>query len=69
MDRNTCHTIVTLEDGERQECEIWSRCMGYHRPIDSWNRGKRQEHHDRKFFTEQTSNRLIAAHSEPIESP
>lgn len=64
MDRNTCHTIVTLEDGERQECEIWSRCMGYHRPVAYWNVGKRAERRERKFFTEAAATRcgLIKEH-------
>jgi len=26
--------------------------MGYHRPVSSWNIGKKQEHADRKMFTE-----------------
>lgn len=35
---------------ERQPCEIWSRCMGYHRPVSAWNPGKQQEHRDRQYF-------------------
>jgi len=37
---------------ERQPCEIWTRVMGYHRPISQFNRGKKQEHEDRKHFRE-----------------
>ena len=29
-------------------CEIWSRCVGYHRPVKSFNRGKQEEFRDRK---------------------
>lgn len=43
---------ITLKDSERQSCEIWSRCMGYHRPTLSWNHGKRQEFEDRRPFLE-----------------
>lgn len=39
-----------LVDEERQRTEIWSRCMGYHRPISHWNIGKKQEFLDRKYF-------------------
>lgn len=39
----------------RQRCEIWSRVMGYHRPVDSYNVGKQQEFQDRKPFNEQLS--------------
>lgn len=28
-------------------CEIFSRCVGYYRPIGSWNAGKRAEYNDR----------------------
>ncbi len=41
-----------LADHERTPCEIWSRVMGYHRPVSSWNIGKQQEHRDRLFFRE-----------------
>ena len=43
---------ISLDDSERQPCEVWSRVMGYHRPIASWNIGKQCEHADRTFFTE-----------------
>lgn len=32
------------------KCEIWSRVVGYFRPISDWNRGKRQEFVERKMF-------------------
>lgn len=41
-----------LPDEERQPCEIWTRVMGYHRPVASFNIGKKGEHHERKFFQE-----------------
>lgn len=46
---------VTLEDSERQECEIWTRVMGYYRPITDANIGKREEHKNRKFFRESSA--------------
>lgn len=45
---------VTLTDEERQRCEIWTRVMGYHRPVESFNKGKRQEFEDRVSFVEPT---------------
>ena len=42
--------MVTLDDSERQPCEVWSRCMGYHRPVSYWNVGKQAEHRERKMF-------------------
>ncbi|UCH72035.1 MAG: ribonucleoside triphosphate reductase [Thermoplasmatales archaeon] len=32
------------------ECEVYSRVVGYLRPISQWNRGKQQEFSDRKMF-------------------
>lgn len=29
-----------IKDSERTKCEVWTRVMGYHRPIDSFNVGK-----------------------------
>lgn len=43
---------IELKDEERQQVECWTRVMGYFRPIDNWNIGKRQEHADRVYFSE-----------------
>jgi anaerobic ribonucleoside-triphosphate reductase len=43
---------VQLEASERQRCEVWTRVMGYHRPVASFNIGKKGEHAERRFFTE-----------------
>ncbi len=36
----------------RTRCEIWTRVMGYHRPVSQFNTGKKAEHYSRKHFTE-----------------
>ncbi len=43
--------------GEQFECpycqsttEVWTRIVGYHRPVQSWNEGKREEFSDRVAF-------------------
>jgi hypothetical protein len=41
-----------LTDEERQPCEVWTRVMGYHRPLASFNIGKKGEYYERKFFRE-----------------
>ncbi len=43
---------VVLREDERQPCEIWTRVMGYHRPVSSFNRGKKGEFHERCYFSE-----------------
>ena len=45
-------TKVKLKDEDRQECEVWTRVMGYHRPVSQFNVGKKSEHAERKHFTE-----------------
>ena len=42
--------VPALLDSERQRCEIWTRVMGYHRPVASFNAGKQAEHAERRFF-------------------
>lgn len=41
-----------LADDERQRCEIWTRVMGYHRPVSSFNKGKKSEFAERAYFRE-----------------
>ncbi|HWZ93832.1 MAG TPA: anaerobic ribonucleoside-triphosphate reductase [Opitutaceae bacterium] len=45
-------SVITLNDAERQPCEVWTRVMGYHRPVSSFNTGKQGEHQERRFFQE-----------------
>jgi len=33
-----------------KETEVWSRVVGFYRPVDNWNPGKRQEFEDRLEF-------------------
>lgn len=51
MTETTCHSLV-LTDDVRQPCEVWTRVMGYHRPVTSFNIGKKGEHCERRFFRE-----------------
>jgi len=44
--------IIDLNQEERTRCEVWTRVMGYHRPVTSFNPGKQSEHTERKFFNE-----------------
>jgi hypothetical protein len=60
---------ATLTDDERQRVEVWTRVMGYHRPVSSFNTGKKGEFAERKPFFEPalhdrihpTSGLLLAA--------
>ena len=34
-----------------RRCEVWSRVMGYLRPVREWNKGKREEHKERHMLS------------------
>ncbi|QEK11043.1 ribonucleoside triphosphate reductase [Crassaminicella thermophila] len=34
-----------------KEAEVWTRVVGFHRPVQAWNKGKREEFKDRKEFS------------------
>lgn len=55
---SVCETHGYL-NGEQPECpecgshtKVWTRVMGYFRPVDSFNKGKKGEHKERKHFKE-----------------
>ncbi len=50
---------MVAQQMERTRCEVWTRVMGYHRPVSHFNTGKKAEHFSRKHFVE-----CIAANSE-----
>lgn len=48
----TEQTKIELSDCERQPCEVWTRVMGYFRPVSEFNIGKKSEYAERKCFSE-----------------
>lgn len=38
---------------KRQPCEVYSRVVGYIRPVAQWNDGKQSEFRDRKEYDKQ----------------
>jgi hypothetical protein len=52
---------VVLRDEERQRCEVWTRVMGYHRPMASFNTGKKGEFLERTYFDERTCNQTTVS--------
>lgn len=45
-----------VTDDERTPCEIWTRVMGYHRPVSAFNPGKQAEHAERLHYDEQRAD-------------
>ena len=41
---------IVIDDAERTECEVWTRVMGYFRPVTDFNIGKKQEFKERIAF-------------------
>lgn len=48
---------IELKDQERQPCEVWTRVMGYCRPVSEFNKGKKSEFKERKCFSEEKAMR------------
>lgn len=51
---------IELKEEERQKCEIWTRVMGYHRPVSEYNKGKKSEFYSRVYFKEEKAMRPIS---------
>ncbi len=54
-------------NGEQAECptcgkktQVWTRVMGYFRPVDGFNIGKKGEHRERKPFKEPSKDKCVA---------
>ena len=44
--------ILSKMNEKRTKCIVYTRVMGYHRPVESFNVGKTGEHKQRKQFLE-----------------
>jgi hypothetical protein len=53
--------VFELQAEERTRCEVWTRVMGYHRPVSAFNPGKRSEHRERRHYSETPQGRVAAA--------
>lgn len=45
------------EQIQRTRCEIYTRVMGYHRPVSSFNIWKKAEFYSRNYFVENNANK------------
>ena len=51
---------VKLTDEQRQNCEVWTRVMGYFRPVSQFNAGKKSEYGERMLLRSEQVVRSIA---------
>lgn len=57
QNQNSAATAAATDEAEaiqsqRTRCEVWTRVMGYHRPVQNFNIGKKAEHYSRCHFAE-----------------
>jgi Anaerobic ribonucleoside-triphosphate reductase len=46
-------SILEIDHEKRTKCLVYTRVMGYHRPVESFNKGKKGEHKQRTYFRQQ----------------
>jgi anaerobic ribonucleoside-triphosphate reductase len=44
--------LLLQNESQRNKCLVYTRVMGYHRPVESFNIGKKGEHKQRRHFCE-----------------
>jgi ribonucleoside-triphosphate reductase len=47
-EQSTCP--ICAAEGKEHHCEVYSRVVGYLRPVDHWNAGKQEEFNNRKVY-------------------
>lgn len=53
--KQTDQEILEQNEELRTKCTIYTRVMGYHRPVETFNAGKQGEFLERKHFCEPES--------------
>ena len=48
--------LLEKNSQKRTKCIVYTRVMGYHRPVESFNIGKKGEHKQRIKFVESKDN-------------
>ncbi|MBK7181652.1 MAG: hypothetical protein IPH89_01285 [Bacteroidetes bacterium] len=55
MKASNQQAFLQLHQTKRTKCLVYTRVMGYHRPVESFNIGKKGEHKERIHFVENVS--------------
>ena len=50
--KTTANSVLEQNQHSRTKCLVYTRVMGYHRPVESFNIGKKGEHKQRTHFNE-----------------
>jgi len=52
-----------------EETEVYSRIVGYYRPVQNWNLGKKSEYRDRKLFKPDSQPKTKTPSAAPVAQP
>jgi anaerobic ribonucleoside-triphosphate reductase len=50
MNKKSKKSAKKITNDDRTKCEVYSRVVGYLRPVNQWNDGKSSEYSDRKEY-------------------
>jgi len=57
MNTKNANALLLQNEDKRTKCMVYTRVMGYHRPVESFNIGKKGEHKQRVFFSKVSSDK------------
>lgn len=58
MNSTNLKSILELNQEKRTKCLVYTRVMGYHRPVESFNIGKKGEHKQRTYFKQELEQKV-----------
>ena len=50
--------LLEQHQQSRTKCLVYTRVMGYYRPVESFNKGKKGEHKQRTYFRQQIEQKV-----------
>lgn len=56
--------MTSLQPQRKVPCEVYSRIVGYLRPVQNWNKGKQQEFAERRPYTMNPKAELESANED-----
>ncbi|QPK94093.1 ribonucleoside triphosphate reductase [Actinomyces sp. zg-332] len=60
-EHKTCAKCAANDPNNVRECEVWTRVMGYFRPVSSFNIGKKGEYAERQMFVEEKAREALVS--------
>lgn len=60
-EHKVCEKCAAVNPENPTECEVWTRVMGYFRPVSSFNIGKKGEYAQRQMFEEKQARKSLVS--------